>query len=257
VGGRRWAHGDAPSRLPGSSYDWNRVAAQLALRFRVIAPDYLGFGASDKPYPYPYSLREQAGLLEQIWSALGVTSSAVVAHDYSTSVAQELLRRGSSVVTSMVFLNGAVYPALHRPTEGQLALLGPQGDELAALIGEQIWTNALAATFGPRHPATERELSEMWSAFSLREGQRLSAALLHYVADRAVDGSAWVKAMESCTAPTVFIWGPSDPVSGEHVIAEVERRIPGASIHRLDEVGHWPMMEDPAGVSSILTDFLN
>ena len=256
-----WETGSGPTvtllhGYPGSSYDWSQVAASLVTRYRVIAPDLLGFGTSDKPYPYPYSLREQADLIEQVWDALDVSESAVVAHDYSTSIAQELLRRGSSRVTSVVFLNGAVYPALHRPTEGQLALLGPHGDELAALIDERIWTEALATTFGPRHPVTPEQAADMWRAFSAHDGLRLAAALLHYVADRAIDGGAWVGAMETATVPIAFIWGPSDPVSGEHVIAEVERRMPDAPVTRLDGVGHWPIIEEPDVVSSTIIDHL-
>jgi pimeloyl-ACP methyl ester carboxylesterase len=256
-----WRAGQGPAvtllhGYPGSSYDWNQVAKQLTASFDVIAPDHLGFGASDKPYPYPYGIREQADLVEQVWMALGVSESFVVAHDYSTSIAQELLRRGSSVPTSVIFLNGAVYPALHRPTQGQLALLGSDGDALAQLIDEQMWTHALAATFGPCRPATPEQLAELWSAFSRHDGQQLSAALLHYVADRSVDGDAWVRAMETTALPVAFIWGPSDPVSGEHVIAEVERRMPAIPISRLTGVGHWPMLEDPESVSTAITDFL-
>jgi pimeloyl-ACP methyl ester carboxylesterase len=256
-----WRAGAGPTLTllhgyPGSSHDWEQVAEDLTAGFDVIAPDHLGFGASDKPYPYPYSIREQADLLEQVWSALGVSESFVVAHDYSTSIAQELLRRGSPRPTSVIFLNGAVYPTLHRPTEGQLVLLGPDGDQFALLIDEQMWTAALAATFGPRHPATAQQLAELWSAFAMHDGQRLSAALLHYVADRSVDGDAWVKAMETTKTPIAFIWGPSDPVSGEHVIAEVERRIPAVRISRIPGVGHWPMLEDPVSVSTIVTDWL-
>jgi pimeloyl-ACP methyl ester carboxylesterase len=257
-----WEAGSGPTvtllhGYPGSSYDWSRVADSLITRFRVIAPDFLGFGMSDKPYPHPYSLREQAHLLEQVWSHLDVTESAVVAHDYSTSITQELLRRGSLRVTSVVFLNGAVYPALHRPTEGQLALLGPHGDELAALIDERVWIDALAATFGPRHPVNPEQAADMWTAFSVHDGQRLVGTLLHYVADRAINGDAWVGAMETATVPIAFIWGPSDPVSGEHVIAEVERRLPDAPVTRLFGVGHWPILEDPDAVSSTIIDHLS
>lgn len=257
-----WQAGSGPTvtllhGYPGSSYDWRHVAQPLSNRYRVIAPDFLGFGASDKPNPHSYSLGEQTDLLEQVWSRLGVSDSAVVAHDYSTSIAQELLRRNRPPrMTSVTFLNGAVYPALHRPTEGQLALLGPHGDELVPLIDENMWTDALAKTFGPRHPATPQQLRDLWGAFSHNDGQRLAAALLHYVADRAVDGQAWVNAMEACTAPTSFVWGPNDPVSGEHVITEVERHMPDARIVRLPGIGHWSMIEHPEAVTSALLDHL-
>ena len=241
---------------PGSSYDWSEVAADLSTRHRVIVPDLLGFGSSDKPHPYPYSIREQADLVEQVWRQLDVTVSAVVAHDYSASVAQELLRRGAAPVTSVVFLNGGIYPKLHRPTDGQLALLGPQGDELATLITEEIWTAALAGTFGERHPLTPGQAGDLWRAFSRDGGQLLAAALLHYIADRAVDGEAWIDAMEHAAVPIAFIWGPSDPVSGAHMIDEVERRMPDAAITRLDGIGHWPPLEDPDGVVAALAALL-
>ena len=96
----------------------------------------------------------------------------------------------------------------------------------------------------------------MWKAFSAHDGPRLAAALLHYVADRAVDGDAWVGAMETTTLPIAFIWGPNDPVGGEHVIAEVERRLPEAPVTRLDGVGHWPVIEDPDAVASTIIDHL-
>jgi pimeloyl-ACP methyl ester carboxylesterase len=43
-----------------SSHDWAKVAPALAERFELLALDFLGFGASDKPSDYAYSLGEQA-----------------------------------------------------------------------------------------------------------------------------------------------------------------------------------------------------
>jgi pimeloyl-ACP methyl ester carboxylesterase len=256
-----WEGGGGPTvtllhGYPGSSYDWNLVAPDLAARFRVIAPDLLGYGQSAKPFPYPYSIREQADVVQQVWSELGVSRTALVAHDYSVSIAQELLRRGATGITSVTFLNGGIYPRLHRPTDGQLALLSPDGDALAALIDKDIWTQALAATFGSKHPLTTEEADDLWAAFSHDDGSRLAAALLHYIADRKTNGEAWIAAMESMSVPTSFIWGPEDPVSGEHMIAEAERRMTTTPITRLAGVGHWPMLEDPAGVAAALSRYV-
>src|SRR5215510_16103374 len=60
---------------------------------RVVAPDLPGFGASDKPVGHPYSIHGAVDAVESIWDRLGITSSVLVAHDYSVSVAQELLAR--------------------------------------------------------------------------------------------------------------------------------------------------------------------
>ena len=79
--------------FPGSSHDWAKVAPALAGRYALTLPDLLGFGASSKPREHRYSLLEQADLVEALWASEGIKSTVVVAHDYSVSVAQELLAR--------------------------------------------------------------------------------------------------------------------------------------------------------------------
>src|SRR5271163_4047218 len=80
--------------FPASSFDWTSVIPELTgAGHRVTTPDFLGYGSSDKPYPYTYSLMEQASLVEAVWEDLGIVRTALVAHDYGVSVAQELLSR--------------------------------------------------------------------------------------------------------------------------------------------------------------------
>lgn len=91
-----WRGGEGPSMtllhgFPSSSYDWAKVAPALARRHTLLALDFLGFGASEKPAEHDYSLSEQADLVEAAWARDGVTATVLVAHDYAVSVAQELL----------------------------------------------------------------------------------------------------------------------------------------------------------------------
>ena len=81
---RRSGAGPAMTLLhgfPSSSYDWARVAPALSEQHALLLPDFLGFGASDKPADHDYSLHEQADLVEALWAHEGVTSTVVVAHD--------------------------------------------------------------------------------------------------------------------------------------------------------------------------------
>ena len=55
--------------FPTSSYDWRGVVERLRGRFRVIAVDFLGFGLSDKPVAFGYSLFQQADLIEAVLRA--------------------------------------------------------------------------------------------------------------------------------------------------------------------------------------------
>src|SRR5690348_16948702 len=97
--------------FPTSSHDWAPVLPFLVgMQFRVTTFDFLGFGASDKPRRHRYSLLEQADLVEAVWASLGIVRTDLVAHDYGVSVAQELLARDGSRITSMQWLNGGLLP---------------------------------------------------------------------------------------------------------------------------------------------------
>ena len=255
--------GDGPTvtllhGYPSSSFDWRTVGGRLDERFQVVTIDQLGFGRSDKPWPHAYSIGEQADLVEGVWRGLGVHSTHLVVHDYSSSIGQELAARdlaardGVTRLDSLTYLNGAVYPQLHRPTEGQLLLRGPGGDDLARVIDADHFASSIRPTFGPGGPVDDDAVDDMWFTISHDGGQALAAGLLHYIDDRALHAARWTSAMEQTTVPTAFVWGPDDPVSGAHMLAQIRRRLPTARVFELDGVGHWPMLEDPDAVSSAI-----
>src|SRR5690349_12938738 len=72
---RRIGSGAAMTLLhgfPSSSHDWAKVASQLARDHALLLPDFLGFGASDKPREHEYSLHEQADLVQALWAREGI-----------------------------------------------------------------------------------------------------------------------------------------------------------------------------------------
>jgi len=253
---RRLGAGPAMTLLhgfPSSSHDWAKVAPVLAARHSLLMPDFLGFGASEKPAEHDYSLHEQTDLVEELWAREGVTTTIVVAHDYAVSVTQELLARraeGSLAVelSAVHLLNGGLYPGVHRPQPGQTALLDPeQGPRVAALINEELFVAGLRPTFAETFDARE-DSTEMWRGMSRDGGSRLMHLLVRYMADREVHGERWVGALESTDVPVSFIWGMLDPVSGAHMAARIRERMPDAPLLALEDVGHWPSLEAPERV---------
>ncbi|MDP3856622.1 MAG: alpha/beta hydrolase [Stagnimonas sp.] len=84
--------------FPTASWDWHTLWDGLSARFRLIAPDMIGFGFSAKPRGYGYSIHDQADLHAALCARLGVSEVHVLAHDYGVSVAQELLARNESAL---------------------------------------------------------------------------------------------------------------------------------------------------------------
>ncbi len=234
--------------FPTSSFDWAGVIARLdgcdALTF-----DFLGFGDSDKPADHTYSLVEQTDLTQAVWAHCGVRRTLLVAHNYAVSVAQELLARraeGSLGVEldGVVFLNGGLYPDLHRALPAQTALLDPeQGPRISQMVSEETFTNSLRFTFSPQHMPSDAALHELWLGVANRDGHRIGHRLIHYIHDRRANAARWTHALETTDVPRRFVWGMVDPVSGGHVVPRLRERLPQCPLRCLDDVGHWPALE--------------
>ncbi len=250
-------HCTALHGFPSSSHDWAKVAPALESRGELLALDFLGFGASEKPVAHEYSLLEQADIVEAVWSRLGVRSTALVAHDYAVSVTQELLARGaegrlSVELRSVSLLNGGLYPDIHRPQPTQVALLDPeQGPQLSRLVSEELFVAALAPSFAPSYDARDDSL-DIWRATSRDGGERIGHLLIRYILDRQAHEDRWVAALEQTDVPLTFVWGMLDPISGAHMAQRIRERLPAAPLLVLEDVGHWPALEAPERVAAAL-----
>jgi pimeloyl-ACP methyl ester carboxylesterase len=243
--------------FPSSSHDWAKVVPLLVGERSLLLADFLGFGASEKPSEHRYSLHEQADLVEALWLREGVRSTALVAHDYGVSVAQELLARHSEGTLAVDLqgvhlLNGGLYPELHRPQPVQTALLDPeQGPRISALVSEELFVAGLKPTFAEGYDAGP-DSEDIWRATSRDAGERLAHLLIRYIADRAEHAERWTSALESTAVPLGFVWGMLDPVSGAHMAERIRERLPDAPFLALEDVAHWPPLEAPARVAAAL-----
>ena len=245
--------------FPSSSHDWAKVAPALAERHPLLMPDFLGFGASEKPADHDYSLHEQADLVEAMWAREGIGATILVAHDYAVSVTQELLARraeGKLAVDLLAvhLLNGGLYPDLHRRQPTQTALLDPeQGPRIGELMNEQLFVAGIAPTFAEDYDASQ-DSAQMWRAMSRDDGQRIGHLLIGYITDRERHERRWVAALEQTDVPLSFVWGMLDPVSGAHMAQRIAERLPDAPMLAMADVAHWPQLEAPGRVAEALAD---
>jgi len=253
--------------FPTASWDWHRVWQPLAQRFRVIAMDMLGFGFSAKPRGHGYSIFEQADLHEALLAQLGVTRVHVLAHDYGDTVAQELLARHAErrhapgaarsrvEVTSVCFLNGGLFPEAHHPRPIQKLLASPLGALASRFITEESFAAQLAAIFGPRTQPSAAELRDFWRLASCNEGVRISHRLIRYLGEREECRERWAGVLCRRTVPLRLVYGPEDPVAGEHQAARYRELVPEPDVVALRGIGHYPQVEDPAGLLRAFLEF--
>jgi 2-hydroxymuconate-semialdehyde hydrolase len=105
--------GDGPAVVlihgfPQSSFVWRDLAPLLSPRFRVIVPDMLGSGDSEKPADVPLGIVAQAGYIRELLNGLGVHRYAVIGHSVGGGVAQLLALDGEGV-DAMVLLSSTAF----------------------------------------------------------------------------------------------------------------------------------------------------
>ena len=261
-GGHRIAfrrRGQGPTVLllhgfPTWSYDYAEVATDLASDHDVITLDFLGYGASDKPNPYDYSVAESADTVEDLAAHLRLDSVRLVVHDYGGIVGQELIDRVLAdelgfVISSLVALNFGIVFSAYRPTRLQKLLALPViGKLLARRITANRLRSALDAVRGS--PLTDAEFDNLWLGVARHDGHKLAHLHIRYNAERVAHHRRWERALADWDGPLQLVWGLDDPVSGRHVLEQATAVLPRAEVTELDGVGHYPQSEAPQAVAA-------
>jgi pimeloyl-ACP methyl ester carboxylesterase len=246
--------------FPTSSFDWRAMWDGLAARFRVIAPDLLGFGFSAKPPEERYTIVRQSDLVESLLVRLHISRVHLLAHDYGDTVAQELIARERDgkarvQIASACFLNGGLFPEAHRPRLVQRLLATRAGPTIVRWAGERGFKRSLAAVFGPDTQPSPLQLDEYWALTYERDGQLLLPALSGYMAERRERRGRWVGALQSKGQSLRFIVGLDDPVSGRAMAQRFRELVRDGDVVGLEAIGHYPHCEAPDAVLESVLQF--
>lgn len=241
--------------FPSSSYDWRAVLSALGDR-AALAPDFLGFGLSDKPRAVTYSLMLQADIVESLLR--GERGPVVlVAHDMGTSVASELLardleRRLSFDLSAVLLLNGSMILALASLTWAQRALRSRAGPLVASLSHRRAFERQFGALFSEAHPLEPEEAHAQWALWARAGGARMAHRLVHYLGEREVHASRWHGAIRDWEGPLSLAWGMRDPVCTPRVLRGLRTLRPHAPVTELAQLGHYPQIEAPGVIAELI-----
>jgi pimeloyl-ACP methyl ester carboxylesterase len=250
------AHG-----FPTSSIDWYEVVDRLAERFRVCALDFPGYGFSDKPAGWGYTLMRDAQLLGFYLSeVVGTESAVVLAHDRGDSVALILAGGhagdGPPVRLEHLFLtNGNVFLPLSNLTMAQRVMLDESSAAgmLDGATPEMLAQGMGAATFFPPRGAEDPGIRALTETFAHQDGVQVMHETIQYLRERAADEDTWLKVLGESDVPTTVIWGLNDTVSPPRVASWVWNQHlmlkPGRnSIYFICDAGHYLQNDRPDAV---------
>lgn len=258
-----YARGGAPPTLvmlhgfPSCSYDW-RLLLELEPAQAAIAPDFLGFGLSEKPPEHDYSLLWQADLVEELVRREAPGEPVfLVAHDMGTSVANELLARdldGSLTfeAAGVLLLNGSMVQDAASPTLGQRLLRSRLGPLVSRLSRERFFRAQFGSIFSPDHPLTDEEAEDQWALIRFGGGDRIADRTIRYMDERMLRAERWHGAIRDWPGSLTVGWGMRDPVATPAVLEAVRRLRPKAPVTEWPRLGHYPQLEHPGAVAELL-----
>lgn len=236
--------------FPTSSLLWSRDALLLGARMRVLAPDLVGYGESDRGAGADLSVPAQAGYLAELLDRLDVERLAVVGHDLGGAVAQ-LLALDRPGVAAMVLLDPACFDAW--PIEGVRLLQDatPEQEADGAFV-EEIVRLALdlgVTKEGRLDPATIASFAEPWR----------TDAPSFFRAARGVDGVGLAGRegdLARLDLPVFILWGEEDPYLPAELGDRLNELIPMSTLALLPGCGHYLTIDAPETVGPLVFEWL-
>ncbi len=247
---------------PSSSHQYRDLMVALAPRFHVIAPDYPGFGNSDRPDPatYLYSFEGISRTIEKFLAAKGFDHYGIFMQDYGGPVGFRIIGRNPQALDWVIIQNTNAYevgfsPAwdafrkalwVHRSPETEKPLIafnthdGIKGVYLA----------------GSAHP--ELISPDAWESddgfMRKPNGLRLNLDLFYDYRTNVALYPAWQKFLRDRQPKTLIFWGQNDPfftpAGGEAYLKD----LPNAEMHRLN-AGHFATEDSLDYIASNIVRF--
>ncbi len=204
--------------FPTCSIDWFEVAERLSPRYRVCMLDFPGFGFSDKPRGWGYSLRRDAELLDHyLTQIVGAQSLVMVAHDRGDSVAlihagNEAAGRAHTAVEHLVLSNANLFLPLSNLTDAQRLMLH-NPELLGQLTPELLAAGMGAVTFTPPRAPDDPAVQALAATFAHSDGVTVLHETIQYLVERSADETAWLQSLAATAVPATLIWGVYDTVA--------------------------------------------
>ena len=246
---------------PTRSFYYRRLIMELRTKYRVIAPDHIGCGLSDKPQQYEYTLERHIANLEALMKHLALKKITLGMHDWGGPIGMGYAVRHADHVKRFVILNTVAFWSPHIPLFLRLCRLPLFG--AIAIRGLNLFAG-LATIIACRR--RERMTGEVRAGYLFPyDSYANRIAILRFVQDIPVDPRhptyGVLQAIERGLAqfqchPMLIIWGCKDPVFTGLLLKSWEERFPGAVVKEIDDAGHYVVEDAYERIIPWINEFL-
>jgi cis-3-alkyl-4-acyloxetan-2-one decarboxylase len=248
---------------PTWSFMWREIILALRGKYRLIVPDHIGCGLSDKPDPaqYSYRLARRVADLGELIERLDLKDVTLVAHDWGGGVGMGAAVAAPRRFERFVLMNTAAFLSkrcpfrirlCHLPLVGQIGVQGLNLFVEAAL-------NQAAAKQDRMTPAVRAGMRAPYDSWSNR------AAVYRFVCDIPLRPShpshQTLLDIENGLAqfsrhPVCLIWGMKDWCFSEEFLDRFLNFFPNAEVHRLPDAAHYVVEDAYEQIIPIMEHFI-
>jgi haloalkane dehalogenase len=245
---------------PTWSFEFRHLVAALAPAHRCVAIDLPGFGLSERPADFPYTVDAHAEALAEAVDNIGLADFALVAHDYGGPIALPLALDRPGLVRRLALLNTWMWPFDDDPHMRRAARItqGAFGRFLYRRLNFALRVLTPYA-YGDRKKLTREIHRHYLGPFP----DARSRGLVLWPMARAILGGGafyadlWRRRERRREIPSLLVWGTADRAFPASMIARWREALPRVRVVTLDGVGHWPHEEAPDEVAGALRAFLS
>ncbi len=249
--------------FPTSSFMFRELIPLLADRYRVIAPDMLGFGLSDAPTveEFDYTFDALADLTRELLRKIGVLRYAIYVQDYGAPIGWRLALSDPDAITAIISQNGNGYDDGF--VEGFWQTVWnyqrEQNPETEAAIRQALTLDVMKWQY-VTGVADETVVSpDTWHHdFQLLSRQGNDAIQLKLFRDYATNPPLYPRLHEylrNSAVPVLAVWGENDPIFAPAGAEAFAKDAADAEIHLLDG-GHFLLESAVDQVSELIRSFL-
>ena len=230
--------------LGGSTQVWQLNIAALAEKYRVIVPDQIGFGKSDKPL-VNYRIRTYVDFLDQFSKQLKIERASLVGNSMGGWIATAFTAAFPDRVDKLVLVDAAGYTPPKDLDTRTFYGLNPTTREGMKVLVAKIFYNKMFLT----DAAIDQAITTRLAA---GDGYTINS-----ITESIIRGEDFLDdTVKTIKRPTLLIWGRQD---GLVPVAEGERfnkDITGSKLVVFDQCGHMPQVEKAAEFNAAVLKFL-
>jgi haloalkane dehalogenase len=260
---------DAPPVLlvhgnPTWSFYWRALIEALSPTHRVIVPDHVGCGRSDKPddQAYSYRLRSRIEDLEALVEHLDLGELELGVHDWGGMIGMGWAHRHPTQVRSLLLLNTAAFrlPST-KPLPSRLRLARDFRLGGWMVQGLNAFSRAATRMAVTRRPLSREVRDALCAPYDSWDNRR---AVLRFVQDIPLDerDPSWTDVVEVEAElqqfddrPVLICWGDRDFVFDHHFLRVWQEKLPSADVHRFADCGHYILEDAREEIVDLVLDF--